>query len=51
MITGNKHNTYRENLKKMNLKTLKERRHGLSATFAENCSRNPRTKTMFEHKE
>ena len=51
IITGNKHNTYSENLKKLNLQTLKERRQGLSARFAEKCSRNPRTKKMFQHNE
>ena len=51
IITGNKHNTYSENLKERNLETLKERRKGLSARFAEKFSRNPRTKKMFEHKE
>ena len=30
---------------------MTEIRHCFSARFAEKCSRNPRTKTMFEHKE
>ena len=34
IITGNKHNTYSENIKELNLETLKERRKGLNVCFA-----------------
>ena len=49
LITNNK-KTYKENLKHLNIETLKERRNILSRRFAEKCVRNPRTKDMFQIK-
>ena len=43
-----KRNSYKENLKKLGLETLKERRIILSARFAQKCFRNQKTEDMFE---
>ena len=49
LITNNK-KTYKENLKHLNIETLKERRNILSRRFAEKCVKNPKTKDMFQIK-
>ena len=49
LITNNKKQSYNENLKELNIETLKERREVLSARFADKYIKNPRTKKMFPH--
>ena len=49
LIANNTIQSYNENLKELNLETLKERRQILSARFADKCVKNPKTKEMFPH--
>ena len=47
LILGQKHNSYRHALNKMNLEDLDERRENLCLTFAQRTSRHPTMKKMF----
>ena len=40
--------SYSDKLKELNLDTLKERRNILSARFAEKCTKNEKTKSIFK---